>query len=31
MSNTKYTWTQLNEMNVESLRRLVVDLGEENP
>ncbi len=27
----KYTWTELNEMNVDSLRRLVVDLGEENP
>jgi hypothetical protein len=27
----KYTWTELNEMNVDSLRRLVVDLGNENP
>jgi hypothetical protein len=27
----KYTWTQLNEMNVDSLRRLVVDLAKENP
>lgn len=27
----KYTWTQLNEMNVEALRGLVVTLGQENP
>lgn len=27
----KYTWTELNEMNVDSLRRMVVDLGTENP
>jgi len=27
----KYTWTELNEMNVENMRRLVVDLGQENP
>ena len=27
----KFTWTELNEMNVESLRRMVVDLGDENP
>jgi len=27
----KYTWTELNEMNVDTLRRLVVDLGQENP
>lgn len=28
----KYTWTELNtDMNVDDLRRLVVDLGQENP
>jgi hypothetical protein len=27
----KFTWTELNEMNVESMRRMVVDLGNENP
>ena len=27
----KYTWTELNEMNVDNLRRLVVDIGRENP
>jgi hypothetical protein len=28
----KYTWTEINvDMNVEELRRLVVDLGQENP
>lgn len=27
----KYTWTELNEMNVDSLRRLVVSLGNDNP
>ena len=27
----KFTWTELNEMNVDSLRRMVVDLGNENP
>lgn len=26
-----YTWTELNEMNVDNLRRLVVDLGTDNP
>jgi hypothetical protein len=27
----KYTWTEINEMNVDTLRRMVVDLGRENP
>lgn len=27
----KYTWTEINEMNVDSLRSLVVSLGKENP
>lgn len=27
----KFTWTELNETNVDSLRRMVVDLGNENP
>lgn len=27
----KYTWTEFNEMNVDNLRRLVVDLGNVNP
>jgi len=28
----KYTWTELNDdMNVDQLRRMVVDLGQENP
>lgn len=27
----KFTWTELNETNVEDLRRMVVDLGDENP
>jgi hypothetical protein len=31
MLEQKYTWTELNEMNVDTLRRLVVDLGSENP
>lgn len=31
MSEKKYTWTELNEMNVDTMRRLVVDLGKENP
>jgi hypothetical protein len=31
MLEKKYTWTELNEMNVDTLRRLVVDLGSENP
>ena len=31
MSETKYTWTELNELNVDTLRRLVVHLGAENP
>jgi hypothetical protein len=31
MSNKSYTWTELNEMNVETMRSLVVGLGQENP
>jgi hypothetical protein len=27
----KFTWTELNETNVGELRRMVVDLGDENP
>jgi len=27
----KFTWTELNETNVGDLRRMVVDLGDENP
>ena len=30
-TNKKYTWTELNEMNVETMRGLVVGLGQENP
>jgi len=28
---TKYTWTQINETSVDNLRRMVVELGRENP